>query len=209
MGAPAHARPAVSEIVVEARTGRVLHARDADRSRRPASIAKVVTLFLVFDALDAGELRLGRRIKISRRAASREPSRMGLRAGTRMTVSDAMRGVAVQSANDAVVLAEALAGDERRFARLMTAKARRLGMRHTVFGDATGLPDTGTRTTARDVAMLARELLRTHPDRYPLFGRRAIRWGGRTMANHNRLLGRVAGVDGIKTGYTARPGRRS
>ncbi|WP_375404126.1 D-alanyl-D-alanine carboxypeptidase family protein [uncultured Sphingomonas sp.] len=205
--APALARPAPAEIVIEAGSGRVLHARDADRSRQPASIAKVMTLFLVFDALDAGRLREDKRLVVSRFAASREPSRLGLRAGEKMTVRNAMRAVAVQSANDAaVVLAEAVAGDERRFAALMTAKARALGMADTVFGNATGLPDARTRTTARDIAVLARGILRAHPDRYALFGRREIKWNDRSMTNHNHLLGRVTGVDGIKTGYTARAG---
>lgn len=203
--APARAKPA--EIVMDAATGRVLHAQDADRSRRPASIAKVMTLFLVFDALDAGRLRAGQRLTVSRYAAAREPSRLGLRAGGSIGVQAAMRAVAVKSANDAaVVLAEAVAGNEAAFARRMTAKARALGMADTVFGNATGLPDKRTRTTARDIARLARAVLREHPGRYPLFGRRAIVWREGTHANHNRLLGRVTGVDGIKTGYTAAAG---
>ena len=192
---------------MEAGTGRVLHARGADQSRQPASIAKVMTLFLVFDALDAGRLGEGQTLKVSRRAASQPATRLGLRAGTTMTVRNAMRAVAVKSSNDAaVVLAEKLAGDERRFAALMTAKARAIGMRGTVFGNATGLPDRRTRTTARDIATLSRAILRAHPGRYALFGRRAIRWNDRSMASHNHLLGRVTGVDGIKTGYTARAG---
>lgn len=205
--APAAAGPGAAEIVVDAESGRVLHARAADRLRRPASIAKVMTLFLVFDALDAGRLRLDQRLTVSRRAASQVPTRLALRAGSTITVRDAMRAVAVKSANDAaVVLAEKLGGDERRFAELMTAKARKLGMTNTVFGNASGLPDKRTWTTARDISKLARAVLRTHPDRYALFGRRALVWKDRSYPNHNRLLGRVTGVDGIKTGYTVEAG---
>jgi D-alanyl-D-alanine carboxypeptidase len=203
----AFARPGTAEIVMEAGTGRVLHARGADQSRKPASIAKVMTLFLVFDALDSGKLRQDQTLKVSRAAASQPATRLGLRAGAALSVRNAMRAVAVKSSNDAaVVLAEKLAGDERRFAALMTAKARAIGMRNTVFGNATGLPDRRTRTTARDIATLSRAILRAHPNRYALFGRRAIRWNERSMANHNHLLGRVTGVDGIKTGYTDRAG---
>ena len=192
---------------MEADTGRVLHARGADRSRQPASIAKVMTLFLLFDALDAGRLREDGTLRVSRVAASQPATRLGLREGQTVTVRQAMRAVAVKSSNDAaVVLAEKLGRDERRFAALMTAKARAIGMRNTVFGNATGLPDRRTRTTARDIATLSRAILRAHPGRYALFGRRAIRWNDRSMANHNHLLGRVTGVDGIKTGYTARAG---
>lgn len=208
--APAAAAPerlGPAEIVVDAGSGRVLHARDADRSRRPASIAKVMTLFLAFDALDAGRLRPDTRLAVSGVAASREPSRLGLRRGASISVDEAMRAVAVKSANDAaVVLAEGIAGDEARFAALMTAKARALGMDRTVFGNASGLPDRRTRTTARDIATLARAVLRDHPDRYALFGRRAFVWHRQSHANHNQLLGRVTGVDGIKTGYTAEAG---
>lgn len=210
VSAPVHAtsaRPGAAEIVVDAGSGRVLHARAADRLRRPASIAKVMTLFLVFDALDSGGLRLDQQLTVSRAAASQAPVRLGLRPGASISVRDAMRAVAVKSANDAaVVLAEKLGKDERRFAKLMTAKARAIGMRNTVFGNASGLPDRRTWTTARDISTLARAILREHPDRYPLFGRRTLVWKQRGYANHNRLLGRVTGVDGIKTGYTDEAG---
>ena len=207
LATPAAARPPLAEIVMEADTGRVLHAKGADESRRPASIAKVMTLFLLFDALDAGRLRPDQRLKVSKAAASQAPTRLGLRPGNSISVQEAMRAVAVKSANDAaVVLAERLGGDEQRFAALMTAKARALGMNSTVFGNATGLPDRRTKTTARDIARLSRAILRAHPGRYALFGRRTVQWKERSYANHNRLLGRVTGVDGIKTGYTAAAG---
>lgn len=210
IGAPAAAapaRPGTAEIVVEVGSGRVLYARSADRLRRPASIAKVMTLFLVFDALDSGRLRLDQRLTISRSAASQAPVRLGLRAGASITVRDAMHAVAIKSANDAaVVLAEKLGMDERRFAKLMTAKARAIGMRSTVFGNASGLPDKRTWTTARDISTLAHAILEAHPNRYPIFGRRALVWNEQSYANHNHLLGRVTGVDGIKTGYTAEAG---
>ncbi len=201
------ARPAPSEILIEAGSGKVLHAYGADELRRPASIAKVMTLFLVFDALDSGKLHLHQALKISDAAASQEPSRLGLWSGRTIPVETAMRAVAIKSANDAaVVLAEALARNEQQFARLMTRKARALGMVDTEFGNATGLPDRKTRTTARDIAVLARAIIMSHPDRYPLFGRRTLVWNEQSIANHNHLLGRVTGVDGIKTGYTAQAG---
>ena len=200
-------RPGAAEIVVDAGSGRVLHARGADRLRRPASIAKVMTLFLVFDAIDAGKLRLDQRLTVSRRAASQVPTRLGLRPGATLTVRQAMRAVAVKSANDAaVVLAEALAVSERGFAERMTAKARKIGMKDTVFGNASGLPDKRTWTTARDIATLARAILKAHPDRYALFGRRTLQWNDRSWPNHNHLLSRRTGVDGIKTGYTDEAG---
>jgi D-alanyl-D-alanine carboxypeptidase len=204
---PAAARSPLAEIVVDAKTGRVIHEQDADRPRRPASIAKVMTLFLVFDALDTGKLKLDQRLRVSRAAAAQAPTKLGLAAGGTITVRNAMRAVAVKSANDAaVVLAEALAGDERRFARKMTAKARALGMAKTAFGNATGLPDRKTWTTARDIATLSRAVWRAHPDRYALFGRRTLVWRERSFTNHNHLLGRVTGVDGIKTGFTNEAG---
>lgn len=161
----------------------------------------------MFDALDSGRLRLDERLTVSRAAAMQAPVRLGLRAGATISVRNAMRAVAVKSSNDAaVVLAEALSKDERRFARLITAKARAIGMRNTVFGNASGLPDKRTWTTARDIALLARAILKEPPDRYPLFGRRTLVWNQRDYSNHNRLLGHVVGIDGIKTGYTDEAG---
>ncbi|MGP7795909.1 D-alanyl-D-alanine carboxypeptidase family protein [Sphingomonas sp. CLY1604] len=203
--AAAVARP-VSAILMDARDGSILYAENAGIVRRPASLTKMMTLFLVFDALDAGRLRPGDRVRISRYAANQRPSRVGVTPATRMTVEEAMRAVAVISANDiAVALAETVGGTEDRFARMMTAKARVLGLEDTSFTNATGLPGANL-TTAQDIARLSLALLRDHPDRYPLFGTRSFSWAGRRVQNHNHLLGSFAGADGIKTGYTAEAG---
>ena len=203
--AAAVARP-VSALLMDARDGSILYAENAGIVRRPASLTKMMTLFLVFDALEAGQLRPGDALRISRYAASQKPSRVGVTPATRMTVDQAMRAVAVISANDiAVALAETVGGTEDRFARMMTAKARALGMEDTSFTNATGLPGANL-TTAQDMARLSLALLREHPDHYPLFGTRAFSWGGRRVQNHNHLLGSYPGADGIKTGYTAEAG---
>ncbi|WP_267381986.1 MULTISPECIES: D-alanyl-D-alanine carboxypeptidase family protein [unclassified Sphingomonas] len=197
----------VSALVVDANDGETLYSRNADLVRPPASLAKMMTLFLVFDALDARTLRLDDRITMSRHAAAQAPSKLGVPAGGEIRVRDAIRAVAVQSANDvAVALAERLAGSEPAFARAMTARARQLGMRHTRFGNATGLTSDANRTSAADIATLSLAMLRTHRRDYRYFSTRAIDWGHRRLVNHNHLLGRVPGVDGIKTGYTVDAG---
>jgi D-alanyl-D-alanine carboxypeptidase len=197
----------VSELVLDARSGDALFARGETIARAPASLTKMMTLFLVFDALDAGSLRLSDTITVSRHAAGQQPSRLGLRPGQTLPVKTAIRAVAVDSANDvAVALAERLGGSEPAFARLMTRRARQLGLRHTSFANATGLTNSGNRTTAQDIGLLSLALLHQHANRYSLFGTRSIRWGNRTLANHNHLIGHVPGVDGIKTGYTVDAG---
>lgn len=204
--AAARGRP-VSELVLDAKSGDTLFERAITIPRAPASLTKMMTLFLVFDALDAGTLHAYDTITVSRHAAGQQPSRLGLRPGQKLPLKTAIRAVAVDSANDvAVALAERLAGSEPAFARLMTRKARQLGMRHTSFANATGLTNGGNRTTAWDIGVLALALLHQHRDRYPLFGTRSIRWANRTLPNHNHLIGHVPGVDGIKTGYTADAG---
>lgn len=196
----------VSAILMDARNGSVLYAENAGIVRRPASLTKMMTLFLVFDALDSGTLRPGDPVRISRHAADQKPSRVGLRPGATMTVDQAIRAVAVLSANDvAVALAEKIGGSEDRFARLMTAKARALGLEDTSFTNATGLPGANL-TTAQDIARLSIALLRDHPRRYTVFGTRSFSWAGRRVQNHNHLLGAFQGADGIKTGYTAEAG---
>jgi D-alanyl-D-alanine carboxypeptidase len=196
-----------SAILVDADNATVLYSEDAEQVRHPASITKVMTLFLAFDALDRGRLRLDDRITMSAHAASQKPSKLGLPVGQSISVEDAIRVIAVKSANDvAVALAERLGGSEANFARMMTAKARMLGMRQTNFANATGLPDPAHFTSARDLALLAVAMLRQHPDRYPYFSTRTFEWGRQKMANHNHLLGNVYGVDGIKTGYTVDSG---
>lgn len=196
----------VSAILMDARDGSILYAENAGIVRRPASLTKMMTLFLTFDAIDAGKLRLDEPIRISRYAAGQRPSRVGLRPGTTMTVDQALRAVAVISANDvAVALAEAVGGTEDRFARLMTQKAQALGLEDTSFTNATGLPGANL-TTAQDIARLSLALIRRHPQHYALFGTRSFSWAGRRVQNHNHLLGAYPGADGIKTGYTAEAG---
>jgi D-alanyl-D-alanine carboxypeptidase len=210
-GAPARVQPQggsrVTEILVDASNGKVLFARSPDALRRPASLTKMMTLYLAFDAIKAGRLRTGDMIRISARAARQPASRLGVRSGSTIEVRQAVRAIAVSSANDvAVALGEKLGGTEDRFARLMTAKAHQLGLRHTRFANATGLTNPGNVTTARDMATLSMALLRDHPRDYAVFATRSVQWQKRRIANHNHLLGRVPGVDGIKTGYTVDAG---
>ncbi|HLZ77936.1 MAG TPA: D-alanyl-D-alanine carboxypeptidase family protein [Sphingomonas sp.] len=211
VAAPAMASPLgparYSAILIDAGDGAVLYSQAAEEIRHPASITKVMTLFLAFDALDQGRLHLSDRIIMTAHAAAQKPSKLGLRPGQTISVEDAIRVIAVKSANDvAVALAERLGGSEPAFARMMTARARALGMRQTMFSNATGLPDPATFTSAQDLALLALAMLRDHPDRYPYFSTRTFSWGAQHMVNHNHLLGAVPGVDGIKTGYTVDAG---
>ena len=197
---PAAARYA--SIVVEAGTGRVLHAANADTKKYPASLTKIMTLFMTFEALRAGKLRMGQKLPVSRVAQGRSPSKLGLRRGETITVRDAIPALVTKSANDvATVLAEAMGGTERKFAVLMTKRARKLGMRNTTFKNASGLPNRRQLSTARDMSILARALLKRFPKEYREFSRRSWKWRGRNYRNHNRLLASYAGLDGIKTGY--------
>lgn len=199
--------PVAAEILMDARSGKVLRARNADRLTYPASLTKMMTLMLTFEALDRGTLRLNQKLVVSRHAASMPPSRLWLAPGSTITVEQAILALVTRSANDvAVVLGEALGGSEKAFARKMTARARRLGMRHTVFRNASGLPDRLQRTTARDMAILSRALIRRHAKYYAYFKRRSFEWQGDTVYGHNRLMARYPGMDGIKTGYIAASG---
>ncbi|AWK86461.1 D-alanyl-D-alanine carboxypeptidase [Azospirillum thermophilum] len=194
-------------IIVDARTGEVLIEQDADAVTHPASLTKMMTLYLTFDALDEGRLTLDQALPVSAWAESMSPTKLGLRAGQTIKVETAILGLVTKSANDAaVVLAEALGGSEARFAEMMTRKARELGMRNTVFRNASGLPNMEQVTTARDFATLSRAMLADHPKYYPYFSRRNFVYGGRTLPNHNRLMSRYEGMDGIKTGYTVASG---
>ena len=194
-------------IVVDARTGQVLIDQDADAIVHPASLTKMMTLYLAFDALEDGRLSLDQQLPVSSFAESMSPTKLGLRAGQTLKVETAILGLVTKSANDAaVVLAEALGGTESRFAEMMTRKARELGMRRTVYRNASGLPNMEQVTTARDYAMLSRALMRDHAKYYPYFSRRNFVYGGRTLANHNHLMSRYEGMDGIKTGYTVASG---
>ncbi len=196
-----------ASIIVDARTGEVLHEQDADAITHPASLTKMMTLYLVFDALDDGRLSLDQALPVSDWAESMSPTKLGVRAGTTLRVETAILGLVTKSANDAaVVLAEALGGSELRFAEMMTRKARELGMRHTVYRNASGLPNMEQVTTARDYTLLSRAMLTDHPKYYPYFSRRNFIYGGRSLPNHNRLMSRYEGMDGIKTGYTVASG---
>lgn len=204
-GAAAEARYAA--LAVDANTGEVLHAEGADEARYPASLTKMMTLYLVFEQLRDRKLRPDSRIVVSEEAASMPPSRLGLEPGTTISVADAIRALVTKSANDvAVAVAEQIAGSEERFAALMTRRARELGMRSTTFRNAHGLPDAGQQTTARDMVRLALRLYDDFPAESRVFATRTFVHAGRTHRNHNTLLGTFAGMEGIKTGYTRASG---
>lgn len=201
--AKANGKNKYASIIIDVDSLEILHARKIDGLRYPASLTKMMTLYLTFDALERGDIRLNEPLCISARAARTPPVKLGLRAGRTITVEQAIQALAVKSANDAaVVLAERLGGSEREFAALMTAKAKALGMQRSVFRNANGLPNDDQFTTARDMAKLAEALLRNHKKYYHYFGQKTFRYNGRTYTNHNTLLGKVDGVDGFKTGYT-------
>jgi D-alanyl-D-alanine carboxypeptidase len=201
--APAFAQERYAAIVINAQTNEVLVSDQADEQRFPASLTKMMTLYLLFDALERGQIRLDDRIVASRRASRMPPSRLGVRRGDSLTVEQAIGALVVQSANDvAVMVAERLGGSEANFAGRMTARAHQLGLEHSRFVNASGLPDPRIRTTARDMAALSQALWRDFPQYYHYFQTPTNAWRGRSGRNHNRLLGAVEGVDGIKTGYT-------
>jgi D-alanyl-D-alanine carboxypeptidase (penicillin-binding protein 5/6) len=194
-------------IVVDANSGEVLYAKRADSPRYPASITKVMTLYLTFEAMAQGKLSPDEQITVSQHAASQSPTKLGLRAGSTIRVDDAIRAICVQSANDmAVAMAERLGGSESRFAALMTLKAQELGMMNTHYANANGLPDSRQISTARDIALLSRAIIRDYPQYYAYFSTRQFSYRGQTMNNHNHLLTQMAGVDGLKTGYTQASG---
>jgi len=205
--APSRPAPRYAAILMDARNREVLYAQAADEVRHPASITKVMTLFVAFDALSDGKLRLNDRVTMSPHAVSQKPSKLGLRVGESLSVDQAIRVITVKSANDiAVALAERIAGSEPAFVTLMQRKARELGMRNTVYANASGLSDPTNVTSARDIALLSVALLREHPEGYSYFSLRDATWGSKTFSNHNHLLGKVIGLDGIKTGYTVDAG---
>ena len=190
-------------IVIDAKSGEILYAKHADSPRYPASITKIMTLYLTFEALASGKLHLEDRVLVSPHAAAQAPTKLNVRAGETVSVEEAMDGMATKSANDmAVAMAEKLGGTESRFAALMTLRAQELGMQNTHFVNASGLPDSRQITTARDIAILSRAVMRDYPQYYKLFSLQEFRFRGQTIANHNHLLGRMPGVDGLKTGFT-------
>ncbi|MFZ4688318.1 MAG: D-alanyl-D-alanine carboxypeptidase family protein [Polymorphobacter sp.] len=198
-----YAVPKYAAILIDSDTGEVLYARQADAQRYPASITKVMTLYVAFEELKAGNIRESDQIRISSHAAAQPPSKLGLRPGATISVRDAMGVLVTKSANDiAVALAEFISGSDTEFAARMTRTARRLGMSRTTFRNPHGLPDPGHITTARDIAILSRALIRDFPKRYPMFSTVSYDYEGQAIGNHNHLLRTLPGVDGIKTGYT-------
>jgi D-alanyl-D-alanine carboxypeptidase len=194
--------PPYASIVVDGNSGAVIQATNADSPRHPASLTKMMTLYLLFERLESGRIKLNSELPVSAHAASQAPSKLGLKPGETIQVETAIRAIVTKSANDvAVIIGEALGGDEPSFARMMTAKARALGMAQTTYRNASGLPDDAQITTARDQALLGRALQDRFPNYFHYFSTRAFAFRGRTVRGHNRLLGSVDGVDGIKTGY--------
>jgi D-alanyl-D-alanine carboxypeptidase len=198
----AAAAPRTASMVVDFDSGAVLHAENADAAVYPASLTKTMTLYLLFEALRDGRVELDTPLRVSAAAASRPPTRLGLRAGTAIAVKDAMLALITKSANDAAaVIGESLAGSEAAFAEQMTRKAKLLGMTRTTFRNASGLPDAAQRTTARDMVRLGVRLISDFPEYYRWFQTKQFVFRGRTHRNHNGLLLRYSGMDGLKTGY--------
>ncbi|ARO30280.1 serine-type D-Ala-D-Ala carboxypeptidase protein [Rhizobium sp. NXC14] len=201
------ANPKYAGIVVDAKTGNVLYSENADRLQYPASLTKMMTLYMTFEALEQGRIRLDTPVPFSAHAAAQAPTKLGVRAGGTITVEQGILGLVTLSANDAATaLGEMLGGSEERFAQMMTAKAHALGMTRTTYRNANGLPNTAQMTTARDQARLGIALRQHFPQYYGYFSTRAFKFGTRTIRSHNRLVGSVRGVDGIKTGYTRAAG---
>ena len=199
--------PQFSSIIVDGNSGAVLSSNNPDGIRRPASLTKIMTLYLLFERLDAGKMKLDTEMEVSEHASEQAPTKLGLRPGQTLKVEDAIKGLVTRSANDAaVVIAEAIAGDEDEFAKLMTRKARALGMTKTTYRNASGLPNDEQLTTARDQATLGRAIQDRYPRYYRYFATTVFNYRGQSIRNHNRLLGNVEGIDGIKTGYTRASG---
>ncbi len=197
-----------SAVVLDMRDGTVLFESNADHRQSPASLTKMMTVYLAFEAVENGQLRLDQKVRVSRRASRQPPSKLYLKAGQRVTIRSLIRATAIKSANDAAVaLAEAISGSEKAFARLMTARARQLGMRHTTFRNASGLTARGHLSTARDMAIMGRHLFFDFPQYYNIFKRKVDRAAGKRIYSTNRrLLSSYRGADGIKTGYTRAAG---
>ncbi len=194
-------------LIVDGVTGKVLYARNETAQRHPASLTKMMTLYLLFDALKAGKVTMQTQLPISRHAAIQKPTKLNLRVGQTISVDTAIRATVIRSANDvAVVIAEALGGTESHFSEMMTARARQLGMRETNFHNASGLPDPLQISTAADLAILGRHLAYDYPQYFPYFDLAGFNYKGTWYPTHNNLIGRYDGADGIKTGYTGASG---
>jgi D-alanyl-D-alanine carboxypeptidase len=200
-------RPPYAEIAIDDNSGQVLREVSADEPRHPASLTKIMTLYLLFEQIEAGKFKLDTPLPISAFAASQNPTKLGLKPNQTLKVEDAILGLVTKSANDAaVVVAEAIGGTQADFAVLMTEKAKALGMASTTYVNASGLPAVEQITTARDQALLGRAVQDRFPTFYRYFSTPSFRYKGREMRNHNALLGQVEGIDGIKTGYTEASG---
>ena len=199
--------PPTASIVVDGNSGAVLQASNPDALRHPASLTKIMTLYLLFERLEASKFKLDSPLKVSEYAAEQAPTKLGLKPGQTIAVEDAIKAIVTKSANDAaVVVAENLGGDESNFAKLMTQKARALGMTRTTYINASGLPDDDQITTARDQALLGRLIQKRFPRYYKYFSTESFVYHGEVLRNHNHLLGSIEGVDGIKTGFTRASG---
>jgi len=199
--------PPFASIVVDANSGATLQATNPDALRHPASLTKIMTLYMLFEQLESGKLRLDSQLEVSRHASIQAPTKLGLKPGQTIRVEDAIKGIVTRSANDAsVVVAEAIGGSEENFCKMMTRKARALGMNKTTYVNASGLPDDDQITTARDQATLGRAIQDRFPTYYRYFSTSVFTWRGSPIRNHNHLLGQMDGVDGIKTGYVRASG---
>lgn len=199
--------PKYAAIVIHADTGDVLLDKYADQARYPASLTKMMTLYLLFEEIEAGRLNLDQMLSVSAQAAGQPPSKLGLAAGSKISVEQAIEALIVKSANDvAVTVAEGVSGSEWKFAQEMTTRARALGMRNTTFKNASGLPNSRQMTTARDLAILSQRLIKDFPEYFPYFNTQEFTWNGRTYRTHNKLVRTYEGADGLKTGYTQRSG---
>jgi len=201
-GTPAYANKKYASIVVNAYNGKVLYARNADSRRYPASLTKMMTMYMLFEALERGDVTMTTKLVTSKAAANVEPSKLGLKPGSTISVEDAIRGMSVKSYNDvAVIVAEKLGGTESKFAEMMTQKAWSMGMKNTKFRNASGLPHKNQYTTARDMVTLSLRVYEDFPQYYRYFGLKSFTWKGKTYRSHNKLVRYNADIDGIKTGY--------
>jgi D-alanyl-D-alanine carboxypeptidase len=205
LGSPANAKYA--SFVINENTKRIYHNKNADTRNYPASLTKIMTLYMIFDALESKKISMKTRLKVSKRASRQPPSKLYLSPGSTITVKNAIMALITKSANDvATVVAENLGKSERNFAKLMTKKAKQLGMTRTTFKNASGLPNRGQLSTARDMATLGMAIRRNHPKFFKLFKTKHFVYQGTKYTNHNNLLGSYSGTDGIKTGYTSASG---
>ena len=203
----AYTKPRYSSVVIDVNTGRTIYSRNATSARYPASLTKIMTLYMLFSELKKGKVKKWTKLPVSHHATRQEPSKLNLKKGEWITVEDAIKALVTKSANDvAVVIAEYIGGTEKRFATQMTNTARSLGMKQTVFKNASGLPDKAQVTTAKDMAILGIKIQAHFPVYYQYFKTRSFKYKGRVYGNHNKLLGKYKGVDGIKTGYTRASG---